>query len=209
MTRRMTRRDPQFFKRPYLQNHAELSKTCQWHFCRRQKMQQNHLIPSHLSELKLKVKFQVEVGKKCSFFDNFFFLLSITPRCMVFKVSRFFVIFFPSIPICCKCTPKRVWGCEWNLSVQAFFSWGSLEPIFRVQKSQNYVKLCRSPKTCQIMLKICSCVVLVLFFEAAKYYSQTQLQLGDRIFQSWKYVTLKFEKILGPDFSNISRLHIS
>ena len=59
------------------------------------------------------------------------------------------------------------------------------------------------------MLKICSCVVLVLFLEAAKYYSLTQLQLGDMKVQSWKYVTLKFVKILGPDFSNISRLRIS
>ena len=59
------------------------------------------------------------------------------------------------------------------------------------------------------MLKICSCVVLVLFFEAAKYYSLTQLQLGDTEVQSWKYVTLKFVKILGPNFSNILRLCIS
>ena len=61
---------------------------------------------------------------------------------------------------------------------------GSFFANFVVPIFQNHTKNSRCPKTCQKVLKIYNCVLLIFFWKTAKYYSLIQLHLEDMKLQS-------------------------
>ena len=57
--------------------------------------------------------------------------------------------------------------------------------LVRVMRWRFYKKHYRWWKTCQKVLKIWECVVLILLLDTAKHNSLTLHRLGDRLFESW------------------------